>query len=71
MKSQVRPIEVTADEAKAMLGVTTNEAVVAMINRGELPGSRKLNPKKRTSPWIIPVDAIESLKKERAAAAKA
>lgn len=63
--------EVTADQAKEMLGVTTREAVVAMIWRGELPGAHKLEADKRTSPWLIPVAAIESLIKKRAQAVEA
>ena len=65
------PDELTADQAKVELGVTTREAVVAMIHRGELPGSRKLEPNKPTSPWLIPVEALAALKRKRAKPAKA
>lgn len=61
-----QPAEITIDEAMPELGVTTRQAVAYMIRTGQLPGARKLNPSKRGSPWVIPVKAVQALKKQRA-----
>lgn len=49
---------ITADVAKDLLGVTTREAVIAMIKRDELPGAYKADERKKTSPWLIPMKSI-------------
>ncbi len=46
----------------------TAKAVQRLIQRGALPGARKLDPSKRTSPYLIPevvVDAFLAAKKRR------
>ena len=45
--------EITADQAKELLGVTTREAVVYMVKTGKLPGSHQLEPGKSNSPWLL------------------
>lgn len=65
MKTQAPRPDLTADQTKELLGVTTREAVVAMCNRGEFPGARKLEPDKRTSPWLIPVADVEAYAAKR------
>lgn len=67
------PVDVTADEAKDLLHITTREGVIAMIKRDELPGARKLSSK-RTAPWLIPMKSIKAhpnYKERRAKAATA
>lgn len=48
------------------MGVTTREAVVWMCKNGKFPGARKLEPHKKTSPWLIPVADVEAYLAEKA-----
>lgn len=50
----------TAEDAKPLLDVTTDEGVIYMIKHEQLPGARKADPKKRTSVWLIPFKAIKA-----------
>lgn len=56
---------VTVDEAAQTLGITLR-GVLKMIERGELPGSRKVDESKQTSAWLIPLDALKAAQKKRA-----
>ncbi len=56
---------VSVEEAARRLG-QTERAVLFAINRGDLPGARKINPDKATSSWLIPVSSLKAYEKKRA-----
>lgn len=55
----------TLEEAAERLGVTV-DWINKLIQRGEFPGARKVDPGKRTSPWLIPADSFLAYEKRRA-----
>ncbi len=38
--------------------------VLELIHAGKFPGARKLDPEKRNSPWLIPLDDVIKYEKE-------
>lgn len=59
------PRDLTVDQAREVLGVESRQGVQYLIDTGKLPGARKLDPDKATSPWLIPVAAVEALVEQR------
>jgi DNA-binding XRE family transcriptional regulator len=61
---------VTATQAAEQLGVS-RRTVHYLIERGEFPSARKVDPKLQTSPVMIPVDDLKAYqKKQKAGPAK-
>ena len=71
--ANVMSVSQTAEKVYGEANGNTIRAVSRLIHRGVFPGAHKLDPSKRTSPYLIPVVAVDAFlaaEKKRGQASK-